>query len=208
MNKNFKILGVIVLVTVLGAAGWFFTAKQSQKKMEVKNENQKEEKKVEKSKEQNNENNQEQNNEKKIEKKQENSQGCSGEMAKMFVDGDFLECSFCPKVGDSIIEWCDNNKEELRINHPDCDLFFCGRGGTNLGRNYKKYKGRIYFWDEEHGQAVWNASLMHVDQDTFQVLYENPIFDTRCMARDKKNGKFRYFYETEVYSDKKCGLTE
>jgi hypothetical protein len=53
MGNNFKILGVIVLVTVLGAAGWLFVTKQSQngadltqKGVEVKNNNRQEEKQV------------------------------------------------------------------------------------------------------------------------------------------------------------------
>ena len=44
--KNSKVLGIIVLVAVLGVAGWFLVTKQSQKNMEVKNENQREEQQV------------------------------------------------------------------------------------------------------------------------------------------------------------------
>lgn len=49
-------------------------------------------------------------------------------------------------------------------------FMYGGKGGEDLGNNYKKFRGKIYYWDDGGGQAVPGAVAIDANPETFVSL--------------------------------------
>lgn len=80
-----------------------------------------------------------------------------------------------------------------------------GVGGEELGNNYRKYKNRIFFWDDGGGQAVPGMVLIDADSETFVSVdneycdWDNGTFEYDPCIRYGKNDKkvFSSWFELE-----------
>ena len=137
MNKNLKVLGIMVLLIVLAVAGWFLVVGQSQKTVDktqgnVESQNAKQ---SIKSEEQKQAVVQKKQKPEKPEKEKEYDQEAINTFKSM-LEGSPLSCEVYPNPNESIglMEWCE--REEVKKN-PDCEFYWCFKEGKDLGNNYK-----------------------------------------------------------------------
>jgi len=65
-----------------------------------------------------------------------------------------------------------------------------GKGGTDLGNNYKLYKGRIYYWDDGSPQAP--SSMFEIDADPASFVSFTSVYcvkDSDCAGYGKDSKK-------------------
>jgi uncharacterized protein YneF (UPF0154 family) len=197
MNKNLKVLGIVVLLIGLAVVGWFLIIRQLQKtadKMQNDVESQDIKQSI-KSEEQKRIEEQEKQKTEKVEKEEKYDREAIN-TSKSMLEGLSLSCEVYPNPNERIglLEWCE--REEVKKN-PDCGFYWCFKGGKDLGNNYKLYKNNIYYYNLSNHQAGLGVDwLKSTDVKTFHTLPNNKY----CDAKDKKV----YYRDAEWYDDQFC----